>query len=708
MKGVASTKNVLSNKEFLMKTTQIALAIATALGMMHQTVWAADYPLNVTVPQVDEVNVYPSDDNGKGYVTIQESAGADVVIDRVVFNPANADFGDYTIGYVKHEGQNLTVKEATVKAGTAQKLTVGDFEFWGNRIEGSTAPQSITVEKLIVEENAALRINESTYNGAHAENTTFTAVDVYLNHNAGVAFGGGLPDNKEGATDQRLGTVWAGYDADGTMLEAKENSVTGIVAVTTANKDGKAFSIGTLNVGETSFVTDSTASDAIPNLGSSFGLGETEVSGIDGNAVNVNLNGATSQAKLGTVTSDVNVNFSDKTLGGTLAKGEKNLSVENLQKGTLTATAKNTGADAQTQFEGLADRISVQSTPAEGGDAVNVDYNMSLAASGIHDGLTATWDADANEDLGGVANVRAGEENGVTHGLSQLAAVGYMQWRSAMNHMQYRLGEIRDQNGYNNGGWVRVYNGKDEFGSQNVENKYYGAQLGYDHKIAGTNVLVGGAFSYTRGESTFDLGEGDNYNYDFTLYGTWLADSGFYLDGTIKYGALSNDVTFDHNDIVGGGTASYDTNAIGVSAEAGWRFPVTNFAYVEPQAEVMYGHIWSADYNFNGIDVTNEAVDMTVGRLGVQAGLQCPNKKGGAYVRASVLHDFQGDADVTFRQGADKVTLNEELGDTWYELGIGANWNVTESTYVYADFNYTDGGEVESPWRWSVGVRMAW
>lgn len=61
---------------------------------------------------------------------------------------------------------------------------------------------------------------------------------------------------------------------------------------------------------------------------------------------------------------------------------------------------------------------------------------------------------------------------------------------------------------------------------------------------------------------------------------------------------------------------------------------------------------------------------------------------------------------MTFRQGADKVTLNEELGDTWYELGIGANWNVTESTYVYADFNYTDGGEVESPWRWSVGVRM--
>ena len=53
-------------------------------------------------------------------------------------------------------------------------------------------------------------------------------------------------------------------------------------------------------------------------------------------------------------------------------------------------------------------------------------------------------------------------------------------------------------------------------------------------------------------------------------------------------------------------------------------------------------------------------------------------------------------------------SLNEELGDTWYELGIGANYNVTDSTYVYADFNYADGGEIESPWRWSVGVRFAW
>lgn len=513
------------------------------------------------------------------------------------------------------------------------------------------------------------------------------------------------PTAELNSSDSTEATVQIG-SGTGLTFSGLNGGVTN-VTVTNEAEQGKAISIAeNATVSGTNAVLNVVKGDVAAENGtmtltdSTVTLGEgvsMKLGTLNGTGTNtVALNSATSTATIKNATGHVVADFSDDALDS--ESETATFTVETFGEGaTLTARARNNGTDAVTQFENVASRVDA-----------GTSYDLTLEAAGINDGLYATWDADANESKGGVVNVRAGEENGVTHGLSQLAAVGYMQWRSAMNHMQYRLGEIRDQNGYNNGGWVRVYNGKDEFGSQNVENKYYGAQLGYDHKIAGTNVLVGGAFSYTRGESTFDLGEGDNYNYDFTLYGTWLADSGFFLDGTVKYGSLSNDVTFDRNNIAGAGTASYDTNAISVSAEAGWRFPVAGFAYVEPQAEVMYGHIWSADYSFNDIRVTNEAVDMTVGRLGVQAGLQCPNKKGGAYVRASVLHDFQGDADVTFRQGTNKVSLDEELGDTWYELGIGANWNVTDSTYVYADFNYTDGGEVESPWRWSLGVRMAW
>ena len=110
------------------------------------------------------------------------------------------------------------------------------------------------------------------------------------------------------------------------------------------------------------------------------------------------------------------------------------------------------------------------------------------------------------------------------------------------------------------------------------------------------------------------------------------ADNGLFVDVTGKIGRLSNDITIDHY------TSDYDTNAVSVTAEAGWRFALNDIFYVEPQAEMMYGHIMSADYRTQTYKADTEAVDMWVGRLGFQTGLTCPEKKGGVYFRASVLH----------------------------------------------------------------------
>ena len=298
----------------------------------------------------------------------------------------------------------------------------------------------------------------------------------------------------------------------------------------------------------------------------------------------------------------------------------------------------------------------------------------------------------------------ASVENAEVMGFAQLHSVGVMQWREEMNHMQLRLGEIRDAAGYDNGAWARVYNGKDKYGSQNVENKFYGVQVGYDHRLEGTNWIVGGAFSYARGDSDFNAGEGDNHSFTFTGYGTWLAENGLFVDVTGKVGRLSNDVTMDKYQY----TSSYDTNAVSVTAEAGWRFAFNDMFYVEPQAEMMYGHIMGADFETPSYKAKTESVDMWVGRLGFQTGLTCPANKGGVYFRASVLHDFDGDTETTFTgmETGGVRTVLEELGDTWYELGVGANYNITDNAYVYADFQYADGGEIETPWRWNLGVRV--
>ena len=50
----------------------------------------------------------------------------------------------------------------------------------------------------------------------------------------------------------------------------------------------------------------------------------------------------------------------------------------------------------------------------------------------------------------------------------------------------------------------------------------------------------------------------------------------------------------------------------------------------------------------------------------------------------------------------------EELGGTWYEYGIGVNFNATKQTHIYADLEAASGGEVDTDYRINLGVRYAW
>ena len=49
--------------------------------------------------------------------------------------------------------------------------------------------------------------------------------------------------------------------------------------------------------------------------------------------------------------------------------------------------------------------------------------------------------------------------------------------------------------------------------------------------------------------------------------------------------------------------------------------------------------------------------------------------------------------------------IYDDLGGTWYELGLGANFNLTDTTYTYVDLEKTFAGTVKENWRWNVGVR---
>ena len=283
--------------------------------------------------------------------------------------------------------------------------------------------------------------------------------------------------------------------------------------------------------------------------------------------------------------------------------------------------------------------------------------------------------------------------------VSSMANLSLMTWRQENNDMNKRLGEVRASEG-SQGVWARMARGQSKYGAQGIKNQYNYYQLGYDSKIS-DDWIVGGAFTYTDGDSSYTNGSGTNKHTGFAVYGSNLRDDGSFIDLIAKYAHMKND--FDVNGGVGSG--DYSTNGLSFSAEYGKRFQQEGY-WIEPQAELTYGRVSSADFTTkNGASVHQDSMDSLVGRLGFSLGKDI--KQGNVYVRASYLYDFQGDTSVTMSKEGATTPFKTDLGGGWWEFGVGTNLNLGHDTHFYLDVETTAGGDVDTPWQWNAGVRYS-
>ena len=283
--------------------------------------------------------------------------------------------------------------------------------------------------------------------------------------------------------------------------------------------------------------------------------------------------------------------------------------------------------------------------------------------------------------------------------VSSMANLSLMTWRQENNDMNKRLGEVRASEG-SQGVWARMARGQSKYGAQGIKNQYNYYQLGYDSKIS-DDWILGGAFTYTDGDSSYTNGSGTNKHTGFAVYGSNLRDDGSFIDLIAKYAHMKND--FDVNGGVGSG--DYSTNGLSFSAEYGKRFQQEGY-WIEPQAELTYGRVSSADFTTkNGASVHQDSMDSLVGRLGFSLGKDI--KQGNVYVRASYLYDFQGDTSVTMSKEGATTPFKTDLGGGWWEFGVGTNLNLGHDTHFYLDVETTAGGDVDTPWQWNAGVRYS-
>ena len=321
-----------------------------------------------------------------------------------------------------------------------------------------------------------------------------------------------------------------------------------------------------------------------------------------------------------------------------------------------------------------------------------------VAEGAVKGAITQTVNAD------GTTSTVVQEENTKLSAFRTVSSMGVMAWRHDMNDLTKRMGELRTSpEGI--GSWVRLYGSEQEYGRQDVTTKSTSVQVGSDYDV-GYGWKVGGAFTYTDGSSDYANGSSDNKAYGLAAYGSWLHEGGAFVDVIAKYSRLKSD--FDMS--VMSGTSK--NNAYSASAEFGWYVPFANVAFVEPQAEITYGVVKGDDFTTsNGVVISQKDTKALIGRLGVRTGLHFNENKGVVYARASVLRDFKGESEFTASLVSDSSvcsTVKDDIGGTYYEMGIGANYKFADNAYTYVDFERQNGGDVKEKWRWNVGLRYVW
>lgn len=592
-------------------------------------------------------------------------------------------------------GNSLTLKndafmrlQSTDKELKLKKLVLAKESVTQDGFQTYGAPVSID----IVEVQGGGRIDAYGVNSPDLEQK-ITIGTLHVAEDSEFAFSNSRSDNADAQSkaDISIGSVVLEKNAsfeNGVWKEPVDEKFRGGANVTIKNLSGEdaeitnhntAMTIGEGNDAVVAFngkITDVENSVALTlnersswTVASKSNVGELTLDGgmIDVSKTDGDLALATLNGEGGTIVLDAS-----KTNTVDVAATDENTRVE-------VKASENADLVTGDQAAGMVDRLE------------GVDNKIGRVDEGMYNGAINV-DADGNVTV---------ERNRLLADTLELASTSTLSLnRILMNDVRKRLGDIRSTTDAS-GVWARYDGGK--LSGNGTTNKFHTIQVGGDAMpFAGMPLRLGVTASYTTGDVDHTRGDADMDAYSFAAYGTWFADNGMFADLIARVAKAESDMTVD-----GVYKGSLDNMAYSLSGEFGWRLALNNMFYAEPQVEATYTYIDSDTMTLNGGNSSYhyevEGIDSFIGRLGVLAGMTCPNDMGDVYLRASVVHEFMGDAEI---KGANGATLENDGKDTWFEYGVGANFRVGQDAYVWVDLERTAGALVDEDIRGMIGVRV--
>ena len=291
-----------------------------------------------------------------------------------------------------------------------------------------------------------------------------------------------------------------------------------------------------------------------------------------------------------------------------------------------------------------------------------------------------------------------------------------MKWllrsRLANDNWMRRVSDLRiDPEHNDNGVWVRMYMGEQEFDSsfenRSVEQYYYGGQLGIDKKYIGENSTryLGLFLDALTTDNTYASGSGNMTNIGVGAYSSWVLDNGAYIDLVGKVGKLNGDyrITNLNNEIV---EADFDALDMSASLEYGHRIKAQAKWIIEPQVQLTYGKIKGMDYvTSNDIAFSNGDIESLIGRAGFIVGREY--KEGNVYFGGDFFHDFKNNVNVNAQYIDDEYTGKVNFSKEWYRLKVGGNTNISKDDTFYFEASSIFGkGILNSNWVLDCGLRF--
>ena len=399
--------------------------------------------------------------------------------------------------------------------------------------------------------------------------------------------------------------------------------------------------------------------------------------------------------------------------GGITSTGIVDLTKATLALGGTSEIATLTGSEATlavstTDFVITDNQITDLSVQASGqvNDALNGNIDaLTAKISGEHGSLGPVVMAEGEvvgeviDDGNGNRVEKVNQQNAdVANMLSHLPT---MFARIEMNDLRKRMGDLRSSEGAS-GVWARYDGGK--MSGLGIDNKFNKIQIGVDTAPSSDSLRFGVALSYTNGDVDSHTSGADTDTYSLSGYGIWMGESGQFADVILRLAKFDTDLSTRTYQ------ADLDQMGLSLSGEFGWRFALSDLTYLEPSVEGTYTWVDGDSFSSGSTDYELDSTDSFIGRLGVAAGLKCPNNKGDVYVRIGVAHEFMGDTDFSAQSmntPQSRRVISTDGQDTWIEYAIGANFNITSNAYVFADIERTSGADIDEDWRANVGFRYA-